>query len=462
MSKPVAVLFPHVFRGTDGTRIAAEWGRLIVPENRRKPNARSIELAFLRIAARKPKRRPPIVYLAGGPGSSGILHGESRASRFVAWAEDADVILLDQRGVGQSRPCLETSLFFDLPLDRPVDRADIVGAARNLATEAARYWSERGVDLAGYTTEESADDIDALRRSLGYERIIPVGYSYGSHLCLSVIRRHGRFVERAVVGGSEGPDHTYKLPSNVDSALAELDRRIAGDSRYVGKWDGFLAALREILARLEQKSATARVKDPHGVERSIAVGPWDLRVAVAETLGSSARLAALPANVLATLNGDHAWLGRAAMIERRKPFGSAMSYMMDAASGASPARLQRIVQEAQRSPLADAINLPFPDVAAALPPVDLGPAFRADVESEVPTLFFCGTLDGRTPPGNAAEIAKGFAKAHVLSVENGSHDTTWWPGPNAEIERVMSTFLAGKPVGETALTLPFAFDPPRS
>src|SRR5262245_10453244 len=53
------------------TRIEAERGLLIVPENRANPESRLIAVPFLRFAALAPQtgaRRPPVVLLAGGPG----------------------------------------------------------------------------------------------------------------------------------------------------------------------------------------------------------------------------------------------------------------------------------------------------------------------------------------------------------------------------------------------------------
>ena len=48
-----------------------------------------------------------------------------------------------------------------------------------------------GVAMAGYNTEQSADDIDDLRRHLGAEKIACGGPEGGSHLALCVLKRHG-------------------------------------------------------------------------------------------------------------------------------------------------------------------------------------------------------------------------------------------------------------------------------
>ena len=53
-------------------RVAAEIGRLLVPEKRSHPEGRIIELALVRLRSTAQVSGPPIVLLAGGPGVSGI------------------------------------------------------------------------------------------------------------------------------------------------------------------------------------------------------------------------------------------------------------------------------------------------------------------------------------------------------------------------------------------------------
>ena len=53
-------------------RYVAEHGTLMVPENRRKADSRSISIPILRIRAANDQRAEPIFWLEGGPGSSNL------------------------------------------------------------------------------------------------------------------------------------------------------------------------------------------------------------------------------------------------------------------------------------------------------------------------------------------------------------------------------------------------------
>src|SRR5215208_4770485 len=98
---------PYTFKNDKGEKVPAQFGTLLVPENRSNPDTNLIELAFVRFKSTSKNPGPPIVYLAGGPGGSGI--GTATGSRFplfMALREISDVIAFDQRGTGYSKPNL--------------------------------------------------------------------------------------------------------------------------------------------------------------------------------------------------------------------------------------------------------------------------------------------------------------------------------------------------------------------
>src|SRR5690242_8406732 len=144
---------PYLFEAADGQKIDAELGRLVVQENRISPRSNRIELAFVRFKSTVENPGPPIVYLAGGPGGSGIATARGpRFGLFMAMREVGDVIALDQRGVGLSQPNLECRETLEYPLDRPGRRDEMLRLFRERSRACARSWKERGVDLPAYNT----------------------------------------------------------------------------------------------------------------------------------------------------------------------------------------------------------------------------------------------------------------------------------------------------------------------
>jgi hypothetical protein len=161
-------LEPIFIPAPDGSRIAAELGRISVLENHARPGGGRLELEFVRFKSTAKKPGAPIVYLAGGPGGSGITAAKgSRLSLFLALREIGDVIALDQRGTGQSRPDLTCFGSWANPLDRPSDPEQIFTEAGERSWTCSRTLRKSGIDLASYNTVESADDLEDLRLALG-------------------------------------------------------------------------------------------------------------------------------------------------------------------------------------------------------------------------------------------------------------------------------------------------------
>ena len=130
----------------------------------------------------------------------------------MALREVADVIALNQRGIGPSNPSLVCREPIDYPLNTAPDRDGLLDAFRRASRSATARLRAEGVDLTGYNTNESADDLEDLRKALGVEKISLWAISYGTHLSLAAIKRHEDRIDRAILAGVEGLNHTIKLP----------------------------------------------------------------------------------------------------------------------------------------------------------------------------------------------------------------------------------------------------------
>lgn len=342
-----------------------------------------------------------------------------------------------------------------LPLDEPGNPARYLELARPVVAELAAYWKGRGVDLSAYDTRESAHDIDAVRRALGYDEIVLWGGSYGSHLACAYLRAYGGHVARAVLIGPEGPDHTIKLPSYADTGLERIDALLARDPALRARIPDLTRMVREVLARLEAEPVTVAVGSTFGGDTEVTIGKWDAQRALAHAIGRTSTMLPVPAAVYAMSRGDFSWLAKETLRFRRN-FGmhSAMAAAMDCASGLSAERAAIIARERRTSVLGDAVNFPFPGIAAAWGVADLGPEFRAPLHSDVPVLLLCGDLDSRTPVRNGRELAAQMPNARVVVCENAGHDVDLGHPP---LRAVLERFLAGGEVDVDRVVMP----PPR-
>lgn len=347
-----------------------------------------------------------------------------------------DVILLEQRGTGLSRPNLNCPQRVEFPLDQPGTREEAAGRFRVAAAACADFWRRRGADLAGYNVEESADDLEALRQALGAPHLVLWGVSFGTHLGLATLRRHPSLASRAILAGVVGPDEAWPLPS-------EIDRRF--DTTAAPQ---LASAFRLLVARLDARPAVLRVARGAGRETdsvSLTIGGYDFRSAVSGALGDPQRAATVPALIEAATGGDFRALGPAILRSRAaRPIGSAMAYATACASGSSEARRQRMVEEARSSLLA-----PTPNVVAASCDVwgvrDLGEDFRRPVASDVPTLLISGTGDLTTPLERAAAVLPGLSHGQQLILEGARHGHDLLVG-SPDIAKEILEFLRDRPL----------------
>jgi pimeloyl-ACP methyl ester carboxylesterase len=358
----------------------------------------TIELAVVRaMRSEKPSRNAHVI-LAGGPGDSGVnlVRGIARNAEMLELLGE-DVIGIDQRGTGKSSPSLSVQRPYGLPLDQPGSPELWLPLIERACRQVAAQFAERGIRLEAYNTRESADDVEDVRRALGYERLTVWGRSYGSHLALAFLRRHPKSIVRVVLANPEGPDDTFKLPSHVDAVLARHD----------------VGVMRTVLARLEQSPVTVD---------GVVIGKFDLQLLTAQALGDSRTASTIDAAYAEMAKGNFQRIAPLVRAQRsRMGVQSAMKMMMDLSSGATAVRRARIEREAAESLLGNAINFPAMSLASAWGKPDLGDDFRAPVRSDVPVLVLAGELDPRTPAANGREIVKHLPNGKLVVISGGRH-----------------------------------------
>jgi pimeloyl-ACP methyl ester carboxylesterase len=353
----------------------------------------------------------------------------------------ADVILLDQRGAGKSEPDLRYRWDGPLPLQAFVDGGAAMRHSLEMGRRARAAILERGIDTDGYTTEENADDVDDLRKALGLERVSLLGFSYGTHLGLSILRRHGEHVDRAILSGVEGPGHTFKPPLNADTQFRKLAAMVAADPELGRAIPDLFAMLERVLAKLEKEPMRIPLEAPDGEMVDVPIGPFGLKMILRFDIGDASNLPVFPRLLWSIDQGDPSVLAWFVRKRARRALGThGMNMLMDSASGSSPERMTMLQAPAERSLFHDVVNFPYPQALEVWQPRVLGPEFREPLISTVPTLFLSGTLDWNTPPAQAEEVRWGFTNSIHLIVENAGHEQVL---AHSEIKRALAKFLRG-------------------
>ncbi len=441
---------PTTVQSYDGRSMPAELVRLTVPERRAQPG-RTVTIAALRLSTTAAQPGRPVVFLMGGPGIPGTVMAPIPPyfTLFQRLRESADVIIVDQRGIGRSEPALDCPFDGTLPVDAFVNTHRLVAALHQQVAACAEHWRARGVEPTAYNTVESADDIDDLRTALGIEKVDLLAFSYGTRLALAIVQRHSSHVGRVVLQGVNGPGLVVKRPGPVARKLQRLSELLRQDSAWHAPTDLLLAA-RTARKRLDRAPVAVVINDRRsGQPVTLRIGRGGFDAIVALNLDD----ARLPALLVSAAAGDNRVLTRFVETAWNGLSGGTVGLLARAVNCAADrprARWQAAARESKSAPFGDPIDNAFltDNFCRAVGYESPFVEFPGPVRSSIPALLLTGTLDATNPVENARDVAQGLSNAVVLDVENAAHEVL----PVPAVQDVVVDFLRGADVHGRRIT----------
>jgi pimeloyl-ACP methyl ester carboxylesterase len=231
-----------------------------------------------------------VVGLAGGPGQAALPLADFMASALAPALKTRDLLVFDQRGTGKSDP---------------LDCVALDGQGHGTLADwfsqcALQIGAQRGL----FTTQDSVQDLEALRATSGYDKLVLYGTSYGTKVALEYAARYPQHVEALLLDSvvpTDAPD-PFQLPTlaAIRPALSELcsSRACAGITATP------LADIAALGARLHAHALSGTVYDGAGHPAHSTLNTVDLLdILQAGDLNPALR-ALLPAAVRSALRGD--------------------------------------------------------------------------------------------------------------------------------------------------------------
>jgi pimeloyl-ACP methyl ester carboxylesterase len=263
---------------------------LAVPLDRTGAAPGTLSLSVQRKLAGAIPSRTAVVALAGGPGQAALPLSEFIAQALAPALTTRDLLVFDQRGTGASDPL--RCLAFEDP------------GAKSAAQVFEGCASEIGPARAGFTTQESVEDIEALRQAGGYDKLVLYGTSYGTKVALEYAQRYPQNVEALVLDSvvpADGPE-PFAIPTfqAIGGVLAEL----CTDGACAGISPNPLHDIAALVSRLRKRPVSGSVYDGAGKRHASTLDESALlNILVAGDLNPALR-ALLPAAVRSALGGD--------------------------------------------------------------------------------------------------------------------------------------------------------------
>jgi pimeloyl-ACP methyl ester carboxylesterase len=391
-------------------------GKIRVFENRRTRIGRTIDLNIVVLPALDQKTKTePVFDLAGGPGVASTSAAAFYATEGKEYRRRHDVVLVDQRGTGNSNRLAipqEKTPESDL---REMYSVDYVIRMRDALQKHA--------DLTQYTTSIAMDDLDDVRAWLGYNRVNLFGLSYGTRAALVYLRQHPKHVRTITLFGVAPTYlrmpmwHAQSAERAMDLLLSECEQDEVCHAAFPQireDWKKVLTDLQRAAGRVEYKPDN---RPPTSVEIQRDIFAEKIR----NFLYARDQASRIPLLIHRAAKGDF------------QPF-------LHEAIGSS---LANVIADGMYLCVTCAEDVPFIDQAEATklnadnpfgnyrvlqqtracsmwPRGEIPADYREAVRSDVPALIFSGNLDPVTPPQRGEEVARYLSNSrHVIIPEAG-------------------------------------------
>lgn len=387
-------------------------GWLEVPENRDASAGKTIRLRVTLIPALRTSAEPdPLVILAGGPGQSAHDAYAIAGPAFAAVRRDRDIVLLDQRGTGQSNR-LDCDFTDDIELES--------NDPQQLQRLARHCLSALHGDPRFYTTSVAVRDLEALRVALGYEKLSFYAVSYGTRVAQHYLRRYPSRVRAAVLDGvvpvdlALGPD----IAPRAQQALDAVFDRCAADSACNKTFPDLRGQFSALRARIEREPIHTQLLDPLDAKPiSETLGPAQLGAAVRLLTYSDETASLLPLLIHQAQSEQRPQplLAQYLMIQRNAGLQLAygMHFAVVCSEDAPRWPQQRIADATLAATYLGAFMSGLKAVCDVWPRGIVDEGFSAPLHSDVPVLILSGGNDPVTP--------QQYGERALSSFKNGRH-----------------------------------------
>lgn len=420
------------------TVVAADCGALLVAEDLTRPGGRQIRLAFARIPALSRSKQPdPLFLLAGGPGMAATTFYAMTAPVFTRIHRDRDIVLVDQRGTGNSNP-----------LNCPAgDEIDLAGSGSAIADETRRCLQTLGskADVAQYTTSVAVKDLDRVRQALGYQQINLYGVSYGTRVAQQYLRRFPQQTRSLILDGVVPPELSFGAGMAIDAqrSLERILARCARESECRSRFGDPLQDYRSLWATLQAHAVPVSVADPStGNPRHFEFTSSHLATVLRLSIYSAEPTALLPLLLHETSSSkDFSHIATQYLLLNRS-YTDVIAVGMNNTVACTedipfydPKRVERSVLEHTflGASQLDALLA----VCKIWPHGPIDPDFHAPLHSDVPALLLSGSDDPVTPPEYADEARRGLSNSLHLVLKDFGHGQLAAPC----VDRVMEQFI---------------------
>ncbi|SEK53588.1 alpha/beta hydrolase fold [Colwellia chukchiensis] len=400
-----------------GVRQQVQCGTLMVPEDYTQPNGERISINFVILPAiDSSKKQLPLMFLAGGPGQAATELASHIYSGFNEVRKTRDLILIDQRGTGQSAPlqCQEP-LTLDPYTSVPEDftLSDVKQCLLQL----------RG-DLSQFNSENAIRDFDAVRAALDHQQVHIYGGSYGTRAGLVYMRMFPESI-KSVVLDSVGP---IEVPIGLfgQSAAQSFERLLAhcqNDQLCAKQYPNLAQEFVALKAKLKRAPVTVEIAHPRlGTNTAFTISHDKFLSTLQMQLYSMPTRSLVPLLIHQAYLGDYKPLA-GLIAQSEGDMGIYIGLHFNIVCNEDLPKISERMKAADAdNSFAQGMSLAMVAKACSVwPSYQPSENFYQSVNVEIPTLILSGALDPVTPPSNGEQAHAHLVNSHHIIAKNNAH-----------------------------------------
>jgi len=397
---------------------------------------RTLDLFVARITARDTPAKPdPLVLLAGGPGQAATESFPALIHAFADLNKNRDLILIDQRGTGNSSR---------LDCEASLPGEDLEFDSTKVRQHSESCLQAQTLDTRYFTTSIAVKDLEAVRKALDVETWNLYGISYGTRVAIHYMRRYPNTVRSAILDAVVPPQITLGADVSVHAqqALEKLYLRCTQNADCNAAFPDIKQRTQQLLTRLEAEAVSVDYEDvATGTIRNLELSNKHLAITLRLMTYSAYGVAILPSMLFeAYENNNYAPLARQAMMQTNSLSSTIATGLHNAiiCTEDSPDQITQAQRDAAAktylgSELIDALFANCDPWPAGIMDSD----FKDPLESDIPTLILSGAADPITPSGYGEMVANTFGNSmHIVNDHQGHMQM-----PLGCVPRLMSVFI---------------------
>jgi len=410
-------------------------GKHTVYEDRTTASGRQIEIQFAIIpSVTEAKEADPLVIFAGGPGQGAMDMGRLSSIAFSEIHENRDVVLIDQRGMGNSHPlkCKEPE---ESALSLSEEELEIL--TRKILKECL---TELDADVTKYTQDIANHDIHEILMALGYKKVNLYGVSWGTRSALLYANQFPDHVRSVIMDGNAPIENKVPLYATEDAekSIQMLFSDCNIDTECHKAFPNLQQDFESVLAGFGEQGKETTINDPNtGKAETITLTRGMFVNALRNILYSPDLSRLIP--IVIEQAKDNNYQALAALSTAFGDTGMAIGATLTILCSEELARVTEtdIAIESSKGFVGGAFINNFKKSCDQWPKAPLPAIYHQTLTSDAPTLILSGDVDPVTPPRWGDKMAQSMTNSLHLVATNTGHNVA----PKKCASKLMAQFV---------------------